>query len=82
MPVMFKTQQGRTLYREDLTAEDITRACAGLIEVIGYERGNSSRTAFHVHTRHIVEWWDDDTTTRLDDEALDELVAFIDEDTA
>ena len=58
MPVQFRTQQGRTLEREDLTAEDITYALGGLVEVIGYEPGREPPIEFHANTRHIVEWWD------------------------
>lgn len=29
-----------------------------LIEIVGYELGDSHRVEFHVNTRHVVEWWE------------------------
>lgn len=65
--VIFKTASGTILYREDLTAADLTKACGGFIEVIGARvlAWNNGRPVkcevgvpIHAHTRYITEWWD------------------------
>lgn len=69
MSVVFCTQQGTFLYREDLTVDDITMACqTRSIEVAGKRWlghwSNDGTIAgvleetVHASTRHIVEWWD------------------------
>ena len=60
MPVMFKTQQGRTLVNLELTAETMRDALGVLIEVTGFEYfdDDPNPTLFHAATWHVVEWWD------------------------
>lgn len=58
MSVMFKTQQGRTLFNADLTPETLGDALGSLIEVTGFELGDSAQWVIHVSPRHVVEWWE------------------------
>jgi hypothetical protein len=56
MPVLFRTQQGRTLRNDELTIDDVASAVAEGVVVCGYEFGRDLE--WHVNASHIVEWCD------------------------